>query len=80
MIEHRVWTGKEYFISSICSDLRDECLEAANSSIHAESKKRKKRSRQEILAQIKVGQIEKQCKETFDVMLDHLMEQSCKFY
>lgn len=39
-------------------------------------KKRKKRSRQEILAQIKVEQVEKQCKETFDVMLDCLMEQS----
>lgn len=39
-------------------------------------KKRKRRSKQEILAQIKAGQVEKQCKETFDRMLDCLMEQS----
>lgn len=39
-------------------------------------KKKKKRNKQEILAQIKMGQVEKECRESFDVMINSLIEQS----
>lgn len=39
-------------------------------------KKQKKRNKQEILAQIKMGQVEKECRESFDVMINSLIEQS----